>query len=398
MLILFLASCKDINTREVKKHRLNEGMRFSGIPVIIINSNHEVNLLEKVICEIEISDSSIASNKPLIAKIKTRVGDFGSDNPKPSYSITLTEVASLLGMQADREWILNGSYIDKTFLRDKLVSDLFGKMDSIIYTAKSEFVNLYMNGEYLGLYLLTEKLNENRLKINTVDRYSVIFKEPEIFIKNSRIYNQKYPDPGVEDMSDYLFVIKQLLHQTSNDDFRENVNQIFDIYNLANWHLLLQLTNNHQGLYSSFYLYRKSKKDKFNITIWDYDGSFGRTWDGKLQTNDINIQQNILFKRLLEIHDSSYQNQIQEQWNYLRKKDIISLELLNNYIDTNVKLIGESLDENVKKYPVDGPLYFDSNNFQQEVDLLKQEIASRIQVLDSLYNFEPEQNNSELSD
>ena len=78
----------------------------------------------------------------------------------------------------------------------------------------------------------------------------------------------------------------------------KDVNQIFDIYNLANWHLLLQLTNNSQGMFSSFYLYRKSKNDKFRITIWDYDGSFGRTWDGSLQTRNIDINQNILFKRL----------------------------------------------------------------------------------------------------
>ncbi len=32
-----------------------------------------------------------------------------------------------------------------------------------IYTAKSEFVNLYVNGDFQGLYLLTEKLKENRL-------------------------------------------------------------------------------------------------------------------------------------------------------------------------------------------------------------------------------------------
>ncbi len=67
--------------------------------------------------------------------------------------------------------------------------------------------------------LLTEKLNEKRLKINTNDRYAVIFKEPEIFTKDGRFYNQKFPDPGIEDRSEYLFEIKELLFDSPDDDF-----------------------------------------------------------------------------------------------------------------------------------------------------------------------------------
>ncbi len=321
VLTIFCVSC-NINTPEVKQYKIDDDIKSAGLPVIIINSNHEVNPLEKVICEISIEDSSDLNQEPIVAKIKTRMGDFGDKNPKSSYSITLTKSISLLGMQADHEWILNGSYIDKSFLRDKLVYDLFTKMDTSIYTAKSEFVNLFINGEFKGLYSLTEKLNENRLKINTNDRYAVIFKEPEIFTKDGRLYNQKFPDPGIEDRSEYLFEIKELLFDSPDDDFYKKASQIFDLYNLANWQLLLQFTNNSQGLYSSFYLYRKSKNDKFKITVWDYDGSFGRNWDGSLQTEKIDIDRNILLKRLNEF--DTFRNLLQNQWHNLQQNGTIN--------------------------------------------------------------------------
>ncbi len=157
VLTIFCVSC-NINTPEVKQYQIDHDIKSAGLPVIIINSNHEVNLLEKVICEINIEDSSDLNREHIVAKIKTRVGDFADKYLKPSYSITLTRSISLLGMQADHEWILNGSYIDKSFLRDKLVYDLFTKMDTGIYTAKSEFVNLFINGEFKGLYSSNRKI------------------------------------------------------------------------------------------------------------------------------------------------------------------------------------------------------------------------------------------------
>jgi len=340
-----LISCS-LNTPEVKQYKIDESIKSKGLPVVIINSNHEVNLLEKVICEISIEDSTKLIHDPIVGKVKTRLGDFGQKNPKPSYSLTLTESVSFLGMKTDREWILNGSYIDKTFLRDKLVSDLFSKMDPTIYTSKSEYVNLYLNGQYKGLYLLSEKLNENRLNLKTDDRFAVIFKEPEIFSEGGRLYNQKYPDPGLEDRSKYLFEIKELLFDSTDDDFYEKANQLFDLNNLANWHLLIQLTNNSQGLFSSFYLYRKSKNDKFKITVWDYDGSFGRNWDGSLQTGNIDINENILLKRLNMSED--FQSILKNQWNNMRTSEIILIESLNNVIDSNIQLISKSVNEKCK--------------------------------------------------
>ena len=64
----------------------------------------------------------------------------------------------------------------------------------------------------------------------------------------------------------------------------------------------------------------------------------------------------------------------------MRKSNIISLESLNNVIDSNIQLIRESVNENVKKYPLNGPLYYDTNTFQQEIDLIKGKISSGIRL------------------
>ena len=78
----------------------------------------------------------------------------------------------VLGMPAQEDWILMGqvfrapnTLFDTTFLFHRLGYEIFRSMGN--YAARSRFVELEINGEYLGVYLLMEKLkrDENRIAI-----------------------------------------------------------------------------------------------------------------------------------------------------------------------------------------------------------------------------------------
>ena len=78
----------------------------------------------------------------------------------------------VLGMPAEEDWILMGqvfrapnTLFDTTFLFHRLGYEIFRSMGN--YAARSRFVELEINGEYLGIYLLMEKLkrDENRIAI-----------------------------------------------------------------------------------------------------------------------------------------------------------------------------------------------------------------------------------------
>lgn len=86
---------------------------------------------------------------------------------KKPYSLTLDAEESLLDMGKAGNWVLLANANDETNLNNKLVYDLAARV-GFPWTPDSRWVDLYLNGEYSGLYLLTEKVEvrESRLNID----------------------------------------------------------------------------------------------------------------------------------------------------------------------------------------------------------------------------------------
>ena len=57
-------------------------------------------------------------------------------------------------MGSDKHWILLANYYDISMLRNKFTYWL-GNVLGLEYTPKCEFVNVVMNGKYLGSYYLS---------------------------------------------------------------------------------------------------------------------------------------------------------------------------------------------------------------------------------------------------
>lgn len=87
---------------------------------------------------------------------------------KKSYGIKLAYEADLLGMGSAKKWILLNNVYDGTGLRNKLCLDL-AKEVGLPFAVEAEWVDLYLNGSYNGNYLLCEKveIGKNRIEIGT---------------------------------------------------------------------------------------------------------------------------------------------------------------------------------------------------------------------------------------
>ena len=85
---------------------------------------------------------------------------------KKPYNIKLDEKADLFGMGKHKSWCLLSNPGDGSQIRNDLCYD-FARALGIETTTDSFHVNLYLNGEYAGLYLVTEKVDigENRVDI-----------------------------------------------------------------------------------------------------------------------------------------------------------------------------------------------------------------------------------------
>ncbi|MDY4116893.1 MAG: CotH kinase family protein, partial [Blautia sp.] len=90
---------------------------------------------------------------------------------------------SLAGMGANSEWVLNGPYLDKTLIRNKLVYDLARELNG--WAPDTRFVELFVDGEYQGVYLAVEPVTngESRLRLS---EFSLLSGETAYIVSRDR--------------------------------------------------------------------------------------------------------------------------------------------------------------------------------------------------------------------
>lgn len=113
-------------------------------------------------------DGSIGSEGKL-DKIKGH-GNDSWQAIKKSYNLTLHESEDLLGMGASENYALLAAYRLNSLLAYKLTFDLCNEIE-MDYPPNANFVHLYVDGEYLGMYLLSGKIEigENRFPLKDME-------------------------------------------------------------------------------------------------------------------------------------------------------------------------------------------------------------------------------------
>ena len=122
-----------------------------------------------------LADSSKAT--PIEIGIKIR-GQTSADFPKKGYGLELkaracTNVADtachdtslkVLGMPKNADWVFHGPYVDKTLIRNALAHWLYQRTGR--YSSRFKFFELYLNGQYKGVYLLLEKIKRAKSRVH----------------------------------------------------------------------------------------------------------------------------------------------------------------------------------------------------------------------------------------
>lgn len=207
---------------------------------------------------------------------------------KKSYSLRLAAAGDLLGMGQAEKWILTSNAFDGSHLRNKLVYD-FADALGLAYSPQSQWVDLYLNGEYAGLYLLCERneLHEQRVSPEGTDPYLVSMDAGWRLEQNGR--------PYVTTESGHAFrihgsslrdeTLQQLLQSVENAISAENGmdpmtgkhwSELIDPDSWAKKYLIEEVFGNSDGGAISQYFYGSDDKTKMYAgPVWDYDISMG---------------------------------------------------------------------------------------------------------------------------
>ena len=338
-------------------------------------------------------DSDVAlvmDNDTVYSKVHYR-GGYSSRYPKHSMAIKTDYAVSLCGMQEERNWVLNASYIDRTFMRHKLAYDIFRMMDSNNRAPRCSYLWLTVDGKPQGLYVAMQRLNANTLGVVRGDCSAVIYKEPPLLYPtlptpqdSTNPLNQKYPKLRCVDHSGQYEALRQLIFESDDKTFSELAPKVFDLNNIADWHLLILLANNSDGLLKGYYLYKASEQTPWRIAPWDYDHSFGRDGDGErnMLQHNVDCDRSLLLHRLMQM--TKYRLLLRQRWQNLRTTGTISVESVNRMIDADSKAIKGYVARNADIWPIDAPDFYDTMDFKQEVKLMRHFFELNIPRLDSI--------------
>ena len=155
-------------------------LQSESIPTLFINCGHDsvalnsANTSKSVSNKIQLSVYD-ATGKTDYQSLNymTKLKGHGNSTwllEKKPYHLTLADEVSLLGMGASREWILLANGYDETNIRDAFIYSYAAEI-GFEWTPQYRFVQVYINHEFQGLYLLSEKveISEQRLNVSLQD-------------------------------------------------------------------------------------------------------------------------------------------------------------------------------------------------------------------------------------
>ena len=118
-------------------------------------------------CYIGVNGGDSYACRWLRAGIRGRGNSTWEWYDKKPYRIKLDKKQKLLGMDKAKSWVLLANYRDVTDMMNTYVFEL-GRMMGLPYTNHSRYVELLMNGDYMGVYQLTEQVQqgENRVEVS----------------------------------------------------------------------------------------------------------------------------------------------------------------------------------------------------------------------------------------
>ena len=292
----------------------------------------------------------------------------------------------LLGYRKDADWILDAVFTDPSKMRNRVITDIWTAIDPLPYATdnghqmngtEGEFVEVFMEGKYWGIYCLTDKVDRKKLNLKKTKEASGT--DPEVLrgllwkatfatgatwlssykevptndtLVWEEYWEQKYPD----DRQDQGFftpisnAIDVITKSNGDSNFKANIGRFFYEENLIDYILLLQafelMDNQQKNYYLSSRNYSKGD-ERLLFTLWDLDASLGRSAGGdecihpEWNAFGEKMKWNYLVWRMCKVSPNDFQKKLARRWAYLKAHDL-SLENIRKRFQAYGQLLTRS--------------------------------------------------------
>lgn len=282
---------------------------------------------------------------------------------KKPYKLKLEEDAALIGTRPFDEWVLLAGYADRSSLRTAAAFAVAAQTRTR-WTPRFRFVEVVLNGQPQGLYMLTEQVEEGKGRVDLPDdgylleinrRYlrddepgfrtghgtAVAFKDPDEVTRDQRRQVRR----AVTRFEKVLYG-PSFAHPTRGYAAHINVRKLID------WYLVEELFSNQDSNFQSsvHFTWVPGKKFVFG-PVWDFDLSAGTRWRtvGGTDTWHTRVGRHWV-ARMLE--DPVFSERVKSRWAKLKPRVEAVVAQLPSAADT----LGAAADRDWAQWHASGDL------------------------------------------
>ena len=251
-----------------------------------------------------------SAGQPLTLQIKGRGNYTWKDFAKKPYRLKFDEKVKPLGMKKSRHFVLMANADDNlAFLRNTVGLQL-SRMIGLAYTPWQEPVEVVLNCDYIGLYMLTEKIRVAKNRVNIVeqadlatdpdsitggwlfeiDNYS---EEGQVTITEGNGEKLRFTMHTPEELSSQQHnYITSLLTATDHAIYATDKSstaweQLIDIDSLACYYIVQEVMDDAESFHGSCFIHKQQGQDTKLIfgPVWDFGNAFRRGFDKFIYQN-----------------------------------------------------------------------------------------------------------------
>jgi hypothetical protein len=332
--------------------------------------------------------------------------------PKKPYSLKLTEKKPLLGMSSHKRWALLANYADKTLLRTEAAFKLGHILDKLAWTPLSQQADLYLNGQYQGVYQLTEaiKLDENRVNITEIKKgapsggyiLEIDARKGEVFnfiTTQGVIFCCSDPDDGLdkiingdtrslfEKIQEDVQAAEDALYSDNFTNTDTGYRHYLDVESFIDWYLVNEITKNNDAIFvTSVFMYYDPLKEKYCMgPLWDFDIALGNIdYHDSDNPSNFYIKNSKWIARLFE--DPSFVSQVKTRWNQKKAE----LNGIPQFIDQRASYLAIAQTFNFRKWTILDKIVWPNpqinHSYYGEIAYMKSWFTARMNWLDTAIN------------
>lgn len=308
----------------------------------------------------------------------------------------MSEDAALLDLPAESNWVLNGSYIDHSMIRNYLMYNLCAKMKTG-YVPRCRMCEVMVTDaagipRYQGVYTLIEKIKVSEERLNLTE-YDPRYPQSSFLVQmNSHTdklqINHLKPDsiraypldleyPDVEDVtpeslhyieSRLLEFEKALYDATFTGDWTD-VESLIDIDSFVDYYLINEFFQNYDAGTRSTYFYADLGGRIHIGPVWDFDGTFNNFALMDLDSNLMEMKYSMFFSYLVQ--SPGFMQKCVLRYGELRG-GLFSDEALIRSIDETAAYLGSAAVRNADRWYQDG-----GESFRTDIRKMKEFVVTR---------------------